>query len=92
MTAYSGAFSFSREGLFQFGFAKALKEGLTGEGMKLVKAHAKVNNSVVYVADDGKEVINFYLQPSDSITVNGVSVLSFEDTVKVTFLFVIFDS
>ncbi|KAL0488668.1 adenine phosphoribosyltransferase [Acrasis kona] len=82
MIAYTGQFDFSREGIFEHGVGKALKEGLTSEGMTLVKATAKADNSTVYVADDGKKVMNFYLQAGESVLVNGDDVLAFEATVK----------
>jgi uncharacterized protein (AIM24 family) len=82
MIAYTGEFDFSREGLVEHGFGKALRERFSSENMDLVKATSKQNGSVLYVADDGKKVLNFYLQSGESVLVNGDDVLAFEPSVN----------
>lgn len=44
---------------------------LLGEGMTLVKATSKVDASTVFLADGGKKVLNMFLQPNESVCING---------------------
>jgi uncharacterized protein (AIM24 family) len=82
MIAYTGNFDFSREGMFEHGFAKSLREKFSSENMDLVKATSKQNGSILYCADNGKKVLNFYLQQGEAILVNGTDVLAFEPSVN----------
>lgn len=74
MVAYRGAIRFSREGILEHGVGRLLKEAVTGEGLRLMKA---MGNGTLYLADAGKKIILLDLR-GESLFVNGNDVLAFE--------------
>jgi uncharacterized protein (AIM24 family) len=79
MVAYEGNVEFSRKGQ---GILKGLKSGLAGEGIRTVAAISHSPDSVVYVSDDGRKVIPFYLNANESVVVENEHVLAFEHNVE----------
>lgn len=78
MVAYQGKITFKREGVLEHGLGRALKKSLSGEGVQLTKAEGA---GKVYVADQGKTVLVLRLD-GDALSVNGPSLLAFQDSVK----------
>lgn len=82
MIAYNnGQVSFSRETIRDQGLIRTIKEGITKEGMELVKAQTK-GTADLYLADEGKRVIHMCLQHGEAVLVNGDDVLAFENSVR----------
>jgi len=81
MISYYGTISFEREGILNGGLFKALKESVSNEGMQLTKAVAK-GSALMYIADEGKCIMNIPLGKGETIVLNGDDVLAFESSVK----------
>lgn len=79
MVAYRGEVSFEHAGILEKGLGRTLKEKLTGEQAPLMKAEG---TGSVYFAGEGRKITVLELGAEDSITVNGVNVLAFEDSVS----------
>jgi len=78
MIACKGDVKFTRAGMLEHGFGKAMKSLFTAEGLQLTKAEGRGR---VYLADRGKKVTILELQ-DDSICFNGNDVLAFEPALK----------
>lgn len=78
MVAYDGIIQFSREGIFEHGFAKFVKKTFSREGIQLSKAEGQGG---LYLADGGKKIRILNVQ-NQSIVVNGNDILAFENSVK----------
>lgn len=79
MVAYRGEVSFQRAGVLEKGVGKVLKEKFSGEKAPLMTAEGKGS---VFLASAGRKLTVLTLEAEDAITVNGVNVLAFEDTVE----------
>ena len=78
MVAYTGQIKFTREGILEHGFGKALKKFVSSEGTKLTKAEGR---GQLYLADSGKKITILHLD-DESIFVNGNDLLAFEDGIE----------
>jgi len=78
MVAYRGDVKFTREGIMEHGFGKALKRFMTGEGAALMRAEGQ---GQVYFADNYKRVSIIQLN-DEALCVNGNDVLAFEPSIK----------
>jgi uncharacterized protein (AIM24 family) len=78
MVGYLGQVKFTREGMLEHGFDRALKKMFTGEGNTLMKMEGRGR---VYLADRGKKIQVLNLQ-NETIFVNGNDLLAFENTVS----------
>lgn len=78
MVAYRGDVKFTREGILEHGFGKALKKFVTGEGSALMKVEG---SGKVYFADNFKKVSIVNLN-GEAICVNGNDVLAFEPSIE----------
>lgn len=84
MVGYYGNVTFTREGINEHGVIKLVKKALTGEGASLTKA---IGSGNLYLADQGKKISIIDLR-GQSLTVNGPSILAFQDCIDwdITFL------
>ena len=77
MVAYQGEVDFAYQGAG--GMGRLLKKALTGEGVPLMRVSGRGD---VFMADDAKEVHLVTLDGTDSLTVNGPSVLAFDSSLS----------
>jgi uncharacterized protein (AIM24 family) len=77
MVAYQGQVQF--QALGSGGLGKFLKQKLTGEGVPLMKLTGQGD---VFLADFAKDVHVIDLEPGDSLSINGSSVLAFDPTLQ----------
>ena len=84
MVGYYGNITFTREGISEHGLKKLVKKAITGEGTSLTKA---IGSGNLYLADQGKKISVIDLR-GQSLTVNGHSILAFQDCIDwdITFL------
>ena len=78
MVGYYGNIKFTREGIMEHGVSKMLQKSITGEGASLTKA---IGSGNLYLADQGKKISVLELN-GQSISVNGSSILAFEDSIE----------
>lgn len=74
MVAYQGNISFDYQG---GGLGRFFKKALTGEGVKLMSA---TGTGDLFLAQDARKIMVIDLQ-NERMTVNGDSILAFEDTI-----------
>ncbi|MEQ4300665.1 AIM24 family protein [Plantactinospora sp. B6F1] len=77
MVAYQGQVQF--QALGSGGLGKFLKQKLTGEGVPLMKISGRGD---VFLADYAADVHIIDLEPGDSLSINGSSVLAFDSTLQ----------
>ncbi|MFI6065752.1 AIM24 family protein [Micromonospora sp. NPDC051227] len=77
MVAYQGNVQF--QALGSGGLGKFLKQKLTGEGVPLMKVTGQGD---VFLAELAKDVHIIDLEPGDSLSINGSSVLAFDSTLQ----------
>ncbi|MEU4677142.1 AIM24 family protein [Micromonospora sp. NPDC023737] len=77
MVAYQGQVQF--QALGSGGLGKFLKQKLTGEGVPLMKVSGQGD---VFLAESAKDVHIIDLEPGDSLSINGSSVLAFDSTLQ----------
>ncbi|MFD0785176.1 AIM24 family protein [Micromonospora azadirachtae] len=77
MVAYQGQVQF--QALGSGGLGKFLKQKLTGEGVPLMKVSGQGD---VFLAELAKDVHIIDLEPGDSLSINGSSVLAFDSTLQ----------
>ena len=84
MVGYYGNITFTREGISEHGLKRLVKKAITGEGTSLTKA---IGSGNLYLADQGKKVSVIDLR-GQSLTVNGHSILAFQDCIDwdITFI------
>ncbi|QKY21793.1 AIM24 family protein (plasmid) [Halolamina sp. CBA1230] len=78
MIAYTGEVTFSGKSSAEGGIAGFVKDAVSGEGTPIMEAEG---SGTLYVADQGKKVQILSLDDGESISVNGMDVLAFEDGV-----------
>jgi uncharacterized protein (AIM24 family) len=77
MVAYQGQVQF--QALGSGGMSKWIKSKLTGEGVPLMKMTGRGD---VFLADRAADVHLIDLEPGDTLSINGASVLAFESTLQ----------
>ena len=78
MIAYTGEVTFTGKSSAEGGIAGFVKDAVSGEGTPIMEAEG---SGTLYVADQGKKVQILSLDEGESISVNGMDVLAFEDGV-----------
>ncbi|OTF01940.1 AIM24 family protein [Halorubrum sp. SD683] len=78
MIAYTGEVTFTGKSSAEGGIAGFVKDAVSGEGTPIMEAEG---SGTLYVADQGKKVQILSLDDGESISVNGMDVLAFEDGV-----------
>lgn len=78
MVAYRGDLTFEHAGFREKGIGRTIKEKFTGEDVPLMTVDGAGS---AYFAAGGRKITVVDLDADDSITVNGVNVLAFEESV-----------
>lgn len=78
MVAYRGDLTFEHAGIREKGIGRTIKEKFTGEEVPLMTVQG---SGSAYFAAGGRKLTVVSLDVDDSITVNGMNVLAFEESV-----------
>jgi len=76
MIGYTGDVTFTGKSSAEGGITGYLKEAVSGEGTPIMEAEG---SGTLFVADQGKKVQILSLDANESISVNGMDVLAFEE-------------